>query len=279
MMIPMQEWAADDARDWLTPPRPDDHKYTRGVLGVMTGSIGYPGAAVLGVDAALHTGVGMVRYLGPESVGRLVLSARPEAVLGDGRAQAWVAGSGIAAEDVDGLAPVRAALAEGVRIVLDAGALTLAGEAFGPTVLTPHAGEVAALLGLDRRSVEAEPIESAKRLADETGGVVMLKGPTTFVTDGSRVVAVAEATPWLATGGAGDSLAGILGALIAVRAARAPETVTEDALVSLGATAAFLHGRAARLAAGCREDGGGGGPFTIRALNARLPEVVRALLG
>jgi len=273
-----EQWTADACAGWLTPPDRDDHKYRRGVLGFRTGSLAYPGAAVLGVDAALHTGVGMVRWVGPESVGRLVLARRPEVVLGDGQAQAWVAGSGIAAGDDAALHPVRTVIAEGARTVLDAGALALAGDAFGPTILTPHAGELADLIGMDRRGVETEPGDAARRLADETGGVVMLKGATTIVTDGSRVVAVAEATPWLATAGAGDALAGILGALLATRAARDPDGVTEDALVSIGATAAFLHGRAARLAAGCRPDGTGGGPFTILGLNARIPEVIRQVL-
>lgn len=274
-----EQWAAEAAAGWLTPPHADDHKYRRGVLGFVTGSGAYPGAAVIGVEAALRTGVGMVRWVGPEAVGRLVLARRPEVVLGDGQAQAWVAGSGIAVDDTEALAPVRTLIAEGARTVLDAGALAVAGDAFGPTVLTPHAGELAALIGIDRRGVEAEPVDSARRLADETGGVVMLKGATTIVTDGSRVVAVAEATPWLATAGAGDALAGILGALLATRAARDPEAITEDALVSIGATAAFLHGRAARLAARCRPDGTGGGPFTILDLTGRIPDVIRQLLG
>ncbi len=274
-----ETWRAADAAAWCTPPRADDDKYRRGVLGFLTGSAAYPGAAVIGVDAALRTGVGMVRWLGPDRVGRLVLERRPEAVLGDGRAQAWVAGSGIDAADAESLAPIRTALAEGARLVLDAGALALAGDAFGPTVLTPHAGELAGLLGIDRLGIEAEPADCARRLADETGGVVLLKGPTTIVTDGSRVVTVAEATPWLATAGAGDALAGILGALLATRAARDPESITEDALVSIGASAAFLHGRAARLAAQCRPDGSGGGPFTILELNARIPDAIREVLG
>jgi len=274
----LETWRAEDAAAWLTPPNPDDHKYLRGVLGFLTGSDAYPGAAVLGVDAALHAGVGMVRYVGGPAVASLVLQRRPEVVVGDGMAQAWVAGSGIAADDEASLGPIRAAIAEGARMVLDAGALRLAGDAFGPTVLTPHAGELAGLLGLDRRAVEAEPAPSARRLADETGAVVLLKGATTLVTDGSRVVSVAQATPWLATAGAGDALAGVIGALLATRAAREPEAITEDALVSIAATAAFVHGSAARLAAGCRADGSGGGPFTILELSARLPDAIRALL-
>src|SRR3954454_6533537 len=83
-----------DAAAWIAVPGPSDDKYSRGVLGVVTGSARYPGAAVLGVDAALHTGVGMVRYLGAGRPTRLVLGRRPEAVTADGRVQAWLLGSG-----------------------------------------------------------------------------------------------------------------------------------------------------------------------------------------
>ena len=72
-----QEFGRADARDWIALPTPDDDKYSRGVLGFVTGSARYPGAAVLGVEAALHTGVGMVRYLGPGRPTRLVLARRP----------------------------------------------------------------------------------------------------------------------------------------------------------------------------------------------------------
>src|SRR5688500_5470355 len=78
----------------IAVPLEGDDKYSRGVLGVMTGSAQYPGAAVLGVEAALRTGVGMVRYVGPEPAKQLVLARRPEAVSGMGRVQAWLVGSG-----------------------------------------------------------------------------------------------------------------------------------------------------------------------------------------
>src|SRR3982750_3074821 len=90
-----------EARAGVTVPGPDDDKYSRGVLGFATGSSRYPGAAVLGVEAALHTGVGMVRYLGPGRPTRLVLQRRPEAVTASGRVQAWVLGSGQDESDRD----------------------------------------------------------------------------------------------------------------------------------------------------------------------------------
>ncbi|MHA7132220.1 bifunctional ADP-dependent NAD(P)H-hydrate dehydratase/NAD(P)H-hydrate epimerase [Oerskovia turbata] len=86
----------DVARLWPVPG-PTDHKYTRGVLGVVAGTPTFPGAAVLTVTAAVRAGAGMVRSLGPDDVTRAVLSARPEAVPAEGRVQAWALGSGVPA--------------------------------------------------------------------------------------------------------------------------------------------------------------------------------------
>ena len=80
----MDVWSQKDAAAWLRAPRPDDDKYSRGVVGIRTGSPAYPGAAVLGVEAAWRTGTGMVRFEGADSVARLVLQRRPETVHGGG---------------------------------------------------------------------------------------------------------------------------------------------------------------------------------------------------
>ncbi len=271
-------WTVADAAAWITVPRASDDKYARGVVGFATGSSRYPGAAVIGVDAAVHAGVGMVRYSGPDSVGRLVLERRPEVVLESGRAQAWVIGSGTDPEqDRAGSSPSSSISSEaGAAFVLDAGAIGASPTASGPTIVTPHAGELAQLLGTTREDVLDAPVRAAQSAASMLDAVVLLKGSTTHVVLGDRVVVVREATPWLATAGAGDALAGVLGALVATRAAREP--VDLDALVSLGATAALLHGRAARLAARTAPDGSGGGPFSVLDLNARLPEAIRQIL-
>lgn len=102
------------ARELRTPTATDD-KYSRGVLGFASGSPRYPGAALLGIDAALSTGIGMVRYAGDESVERLVIARRPEVVIDPGRVTAWVVGSGIVPDDEDSMMLVRAALSEGLR--------------------------------------------------------------------------------------------------------------------------------------------------------------------
>lgn len=266
----VRRWTAADAAAWVTVPRREDDKYSRGVLGVAAGSSRYPGAAVLAVEAALRTGVGMVRLHAPADVASLVLQRRPEAVVGAGRAQAWIAGPGMDVDDLEAAARVTDAMDAGVPIVLDAASAARAAEAPGRSILTPHAGELARILGIDRTEVVADPIGSATEASRRSGGVVLLKGATTIVVGGGGVLAVDEAPPWLATAGAGDALAGILGALLATRAARGQ--VDQDALAALAATAAFVHARAAGIASA-------GGPLTILGLCEAVPEVIRGLVG
>jgi len=269
----VETWDPADAAAWIRRPVPSDDKYSRGVLGCATGSDAYAGAAVLGVEAALHTGIGMVRYLGPTSASSLVLARRPEAIIGAGRVQAWLVGSGMDPDDEEARGRILTALSADVPTVIDAGALPFAADrAHEAAILTPHAGELAAFLGIDRAEVAAHPIDSATAAANRLGAVVALKGATTTVTDGQRVVQVTEATPWLATAGAGDALAGILGALAASRAADGP--VSNAELVGLGAAAAFIHGRSARLA----NERNARGPLTILDLVAAVPAVIGQLL-
>jgi NAD(P)H-hydrate repair Nnr-like enzyme with NAD(P)H-hydrate dehydratase domain len=263
-----------DAAAWITVPTGDTSKYRRGVLGVATGSAAYPGAAVMGVDAAVHTGLGMVRYVGPGRAADFVLARRPEVVTGVGRVQAWLVGSGISADSLDELdETTRAGFAhasdDGVPVVVDAGAIPLVD--LGPlAVLTPHAGEAATLLGVSRDEVEGDPRGSALRAAEQTGSVVLLKGAETHVVtpDGGVRLVASSATPWLASAGAGDVLGGVLGALVAARAG--VDQVGPEELAHLAAAAAVVHGVAARRASR-------GGPFPMTSLIEQLPGVVRDL--
>lgn len=270
---------ADVAALWPVPG-PEDHKYRRGVLGVVAGTPAYPGAAVLAVSAAVRAGVGMVRYAGPSAVARAVLAARPEVVAGDGRVQAWLLGPGVdprhakQARRVAGA--LERALGTGLPVVLDAGALELAPEHLAPwCVLTPHAGELAALLArrgedADRAAVEAEPLRWARRGHELTGATVLLKGSTTVVAGaGGAVYAQADAPGWLATAGSGDVLAGVLGALLAGRAA---DVLADPPLAAaLAAAAALVHGRAADVAVP-------GGPVAALDVADALPATVAGLL-
>lgn len=260
-------WTSREAVALVAAPAAEDDKYSRGVLGVLTGSDRYPGAAVLSVEAALRTGVGMVRYLGPPVAASLVLQRRPEAVTAPGRVQAWLLGSGMDATDRDEAA-LRAALADAVPAVLDGGALDLHDQAAGPVVLTPHYRELARVLGVDVEEIAAAPGKWARRASDDLGATVLLKGHTTYVAGPGASYCVSAAPTWLATAGAGDALGGILGALVATHA----DAVAEDpkVLAQLAATAALLHGIAADRASA-------GGPLTILDLCAALSGVVAQL--
>src|SRR5690606_10942129 len=140
-------------------------------------------------------------------------------------------------------------------------------------VLTPHAGELARLLtrrgvAVDRAAVEAEPARWAREAAERTGATVLLKGHTTLVAGADGLLAQADAPAWLATAGAGDVLAGVLGALLA---GRAEDVRADPALAArLAAAAALVHGRAAHAA--------GPGPLTAGAVAAALPRAVADLL-
>ncbi|TDW30766.1 ADP-dependent NAD(P)H-hydrate dehydratase [Cryobacterium psychrophilum] len=277
------EWNAEQARNWIRVPGPADDKYTRGVLGMRTGSKDYPGAAVLGAEAAARTGVGMVRYLGPGRASDLVLQRRPEVVTVAGRVQAWLLGSGINA-DTRGETVTRAldaALAEGLPTVVDAGALDrVAGgsDSPRPIVITPHYRELAALVNgrngttktVTAGQIAADPGEWATRAARNLGVTVLLKGSVTRIATPSGVrLTVSNATAWLATAGSGDVLGGILGALLATNAGRIE--ADPDALAALAATAALVHARAAGIASA-------GGPLAALDVAEAVPAVIRALL-
>lgn len=278
-------WDARAARDWIAFPRATDDKYSRGVLTVIAGSSVYPGAAVLSVEAAARTGVGMIRYCGPAEPTRLVLERRPEVVVVEGKSQAYLAGSGIDPGSVDENQShaLSQALASGAPLVLDAGMLGRASEAVGPCVITPHARELARLLSSHRGvtahevtggAIARDPAEWAQTAADELGVTVLLKGAITHVVSpaderGTRFHAVVPvATHWLATAGTGDVLAGILGALVATHAATIEQD--SDALAALAATAAFLHSAAGAEASR-------GGPLVALDVAEAIPRVIAQL--
>jgi hydroxyethylthiazole kinase-like uncharacterized protein yjeF len=237
-----------DAAALLPRPTGESDKYRRGVVGVAAGSERYPGAAVLAVSGALRGGAGAVRYAGPG--GTAVLARHPETLVSPGaprsagRVQAWVVGPGLG-DTSDARTAVDDALASDVPILVDADGLRLlTPEAVkrrtAATVLTPHAGEAAALLGWAREDVEGRRLHAVRELAARFGATVLLKGSTTLVADPdpARPVRVnPTGTAWLATAGSGDVLSGLTGSLLA--AGLAPQDAA-----SLGA---YLHGLSARL--------------------------------
>ncbi|MGR0220262.1 ADP-dependent NAD(P)H-hydrate dehydratase [Agromyces sp. ZXT2-6] len=275
-----REWTAEDASEWLSAPGADDDKYRRGVLGVITGSPDYPGAAVLGVEAAHRTGVGMVRFTGPRAVRQAVITARPETVGVAGRVQAWLLGSGMDSSHRSFLlaGELQHALASGEPTVLDAGGLDLVGSHTAPTVITPHSRELANLLNerdvlTSVEEVDADPPGWAERAAQHLQVAVLLKGSVTHVCDpaGTRLT-VTAATHWLASAGTGDVLGGIVGALAATHHDRLMTDAT--AITRLAATAAYIHGQAARRASAAWD----GGPVTALDVAQAIPPVIGGLL-
>ena len=276
-------WTLEDAARVLRRPTAADDKYSRGVLGVRTGSDSYPGAAVLGVEAAWRTGIGMVRYLGPARPTSLVLARRPETVTASGRVQAWVIGSGTDAADRSDAetAALRGILSGPHPVIVDAGALGLAVGAPAPRIVTPHAREHARLraaLGLEgpEPDDDEDRLAAARETAAALGATVVLKGAATVVASPDGWSArVASGTPWLATAGTGDVLAGAIGAVVAAAAAGGGGPDDLD-LGALAATGVWLHGRAATLAAEAL--GTSGGPITAMDVAAALPRAVAAVV-
>jgi hydroxyethylthiazole kinase-like uncharacterized protein yjeF len=253
----------------LRPPSPDDDKYSQGVVGVVAGSATYPGAGVLCTGAALRTRPGLVRYAGTAADG--VRAAWPEAIVTDGRpsdagrVQAWVVGPGMGTDD-DARSVLAEVLATDLPVLVDADGLTLAAQEpelvrrrSAPTVLTPHDREFARF----GTEVGGDRIGAARRLADDLGAVVLLKGDATVVAgpDGAAFVN-ATGTPWLATAGTGDVLSGIVGALLA----------TGLPAAEAAAAGAHLHGRTGQIAAER-------GPLISGDLVRRLPDAISRVRG
>jgi NAD(P)H-hydrate epimerase len=244
---------ASDVAAWLPSRRTDGHKWDAAVL-VVAGGPGMTGAAHLASAAAQRAGAGMVRLGSPgvaddtgrpvEAVGIDLPAEGWEAALGDlDRMGSLVVGPGLGRHP-SSQASVRALLAAAdVPTVIDADALVAVGDDLSPalrrraadTVLTPHDGEYEQLVGT---RPEADRLAAARRLADVSGSVALLKGSTTIVArpDGHiRIVTTGDAR--LATAGTGDVLSGVIGALLA------------QGLPAFDAAAAgaWLHGRAAAL--------------------------------
>lgn len=207
---------ADVARLWPWPDATSD-KYSRGVVGLDTGSDDYTGAGLLGALGAVHAGAGMVRFAGPVRIGDLLRPLLPSVVHGIGRVQAWVCGSGWGRDDANARR-LADRVADGVPLVVDADALAVLDSVLVPanSLLTPHAGELARLLGVERATVEDDPIAAAREAAGRHRATVLVKGATQYVVTPDGSVGIAIGGPaWTAQAGSGDTLAGIAGTLLA----------------------------------------------------------------
>ena len=238
---------------YLLKPEADSHKYSRGVVRIIAGSQRFPGAGLLCVAGASHSGVGMIRLNAPERVENLVLAAHPQIVpdgpVLTGACDALVLGPGLDAQKADWEAAAQ--LLENTPAVIDASALepvcALIKEGKlrlrAHHILTPHDGELARCLNLftgmgtgeiagkladkadkplgkfafEISSALQRRIQGAQQLAALTGACVLAKGNRTVVVDAeAQVYLLPAATPWLATAGSGDVLAGLMGGLLAL---------------------------------------------------------------
>jgi hydroxyethylthiazole kinase-like uncharacterized protein yjeF len=273
-------WKSKDAAKCIVVPSELDHKYSRGTLGVITGSAKFPGAAVLSTRAASATGLGVIRFHSNSGLAHLVMHQTPEALVQPGPVTAWLAGSGI---DSKKFSDITTWLRhrwfvllhrQSVPTILDAGALHLAGSLEQPTLITPHAGELSRLLSqrgivASAELIESNPVEWAQRASEALAVTVLLKGSRTVVAQDDYIIELPVATPWLATAGSGDVLAGIIGALVATNYIEILNDVHR--LADVAATGAFIHNAAALIASA-------GGPISATSLIDAIPEAVAKLL-
>ena len=270
-----------DVAALLPHPSAESDKYRRGVLGLLAGSDRYTGAAALATGAAIHGGAGAVRLVTAPTAVQVVRQRWPEALLTEigneaapqllesaGRVQAWVAGPGMGTDQAatDRLAAV---LATDLPVLVDADGITILAANPGllsraaPTLITPHAGELARLLQADRADIEARRLHYATGAAAKLGVTVLLKGSTTVVAgpgEGQPVFVNPTGTSWLATAGSGDVLSGLSGSLLA-------QGLPPAEAAAIGA---YLHGLAARIAA---DDA----PIGAGDLIGALPEAIRTV--
>ena len=262
---PSTTWTDAASLRGLVPRRTGAaHKYSAGSLLIVAGSASATGATVMVGRGAQRAGCGIIFVVTAESVASHVDAALTEALVSgapedeDGLMNADAVehilemserASAIVLGPAAGVGEGGRTLVEGVLggtdlpILLDADAITnlsgpeaLAGRE-GPTVITPHAGELGRLLGTGAKEVSASRLSAARRTAGESDSCVLVKGMDTLIAYGSRVAVNSTGTHALATAGTGDALSGVIGALLS-------RGMDPDDAARAGA---WTHGRAAEL--------------------------------
>lgn len=229
------------ARPHLQPPGPDSHKYRRGLVGIISGDM--PGAAALSATAAMRI-AGYVLLSGDAGgvLPQAIVRRACDDILADRRVGALLIGPGLG-RTPEGRLRLERVLVRDCATVLDADALSLLmpgdfpdlKRRSAPIVMTPHAGEFAALFG----DLGGSKIDRACRAAELSGAVIVFKGPDTVIACPDGEVRIAQSAPgWLATAGTGDVLAGLVAAFLAN--GRTP--------CEAASAAVWLHAEAARLA-------------------------------
>jgi hydroxyethylthiazole kinase-like uncharacterized protein yjeF len=276
----LQALDAPDIAESVPEPQSQDYKYTRGVVGIAAGSRRYRGAAFMATGAARLGNVGMVQVLDrgdgiasalvDEFWDVVISTAAPASVA---RTTGWVVGPGIGT-DADARSVLVDVLAADAPVVVDADALHLLSEPgpagalaarARPTVVTPHAGEFAAM-GFTAQ----DRLGAARAAARDLGVIVVLKGPGTVIAAPSGAAYIDTwGTPDLGTAGSGDVLSGLLGSLLA--GAQARSDLDDESAALVAAAGVGLHGLAGRLA------GEGGRPVTAPDIMAAIPRAMAAV--
>ena len=272
----------EDIRNLLPTRNENAHKGTSGRVLVIAGSRHYTGAAVLAVAGALRAGAGLVTCASVSLAAQQVRFAHPEAIVVDigdhatlhnqhldtlrnlvKNADAVVIGPGIS-RDPAAIYAVAELLAKlETPCVIDADALrAVVGRRSAPTALTPHAGELAALLGITREQVDSDR-EQAATLCYERFGDLLLKGHHTIIA-GSPLWVNPTGNPGMATGGMGDVLSGVVGTFLG-------QALSPREALAVGA---YVHGMAGDI---CAERIGAVG-FTASELAGALPSAMGVLL-
>lgn len=240
------------------------HKRSAGTVLVVAGSDAMPGAAALVTGAAVHAGAGLTRLCSTPIACAVALSSVPEAtsipapgsdgaldrsaieLVAEAHADALVIGPGLGASKRTAEV-ARAIIAEApYPVVIDADAITaiagvpeLVAARTAPTIITPHAGELARLLGASAADLDADRLEAAREAARRFGCIVVFKGPGTVIAGPNAIFVTRPGGPALAQGGSGDVLAGLLGGWIA-QLARTGAVIDERTV----AAAVWVHASA-----------------------------------
>ena len=276
----MSLFSREDARSFLVFPDASSNKYSRGVAGLLTGSDSFPGAGVLSFKGALRSGAGLCRYIGESQFcNSLVLNSCPEMVMGIGKCDSFLVGSGISDIFQDPRSDLAKRLftdpsmyrGEKGWLVLDAGGmdLILNSPSLVPTVITPHSGELQRLL--KKKGVEAQaqtilkdPVHFANLASRLFSCAVLLKGATTVVAFKGFSEEVKADCHYLACAGTGDVLAGFLTGFLAMTKPK-----SEREFVRACAAAAYLHNLAGKIASQSMD--GPGRPIVAGDVADNLP--------
>ncbi len=233
------------------------HKGSFGSVLVVGGDQGMAGAVAMAAEAALRCGAGLVRVATHAEHVPALVARTPEAMTHAVRSGHDL-GPLIAASDVLVVGPglgqspwseqlLQAAIASGQPLVLDADGLNLlaGGEAVRRDnwVLTPHPGEAARLLGVTTADIQGDRFAAAQQLQQRYGGIVVLKGNGSLIAGQDQLLLSDYGNPGMASGGMGDVLSGVLGALVAQGQRH------QMSMLECAALAVCLHGAAADLAA------------------------------